>query len=138
MINLVIKFRLYIAWFISLFSTVISLSFSKIFGFIPCELCWYQRILMYPLVFIIFITIYKENQNEKSYILPFSILGLFISFYHVLIQKIPTLSNIMPCTESVPCNVDYLNWFGFITIPLLAFIAFLLITILTCLKTNNK
>ncbi|MEN8648988.1 disulfide oxidoreductase [Bacillus toyonensis] len=134
MIKLIIKFRLYIAWFIALFSTVISLSFSKIFGFIPCELCWYQRILMYPLVFIIFITIYKEEQNEKAYILPFSVLGLFLSLYHILIQKIPTLSNIIPCTELIPCNIDYLNWFDFITIPMFSFSSFLLITILSFLK----
>lgn len=136
MIKLIIKFRLYIAWFITLFATVISLSFSKIFGFIPCELCWYQRIVMYPLVFIIFITIYKEEQNTKHYILPFSILGLFLSFYHVLIQKIPILSNIIPCTQLIPCNVDYLNWLGFITIPMFSFSSFLLITILIFLKNK--
>ncbi|MGE6553054.1 disulfide oxidoreductase [Bacillus mycoides] len=134
MINLLICLRLHFAWFIALFSTVISLSFSKIFGFIPCELCWYQRILMYPLVFIIFITIYKNDKNDKSYILPFSVLGLLISFYHILIQKIPVLSEIMPCTESIPCNADYLNWYGFITIPMLSFTSFLFITILTSLK----
>lgn len=134
MSNFIIQYRLYINWLIALFASVISLSFSKIFGFIPCELCWYQRILMYPLVIVIFITIYINDHKEKYYILPFSILGLLISFYHILIQKIPSLSQISTCTGSVPCHIDYLNWFDFITIPMLSFVSFLFISILTFLK----
>lgn len=134
MFNFIIKYRLHISWVIALYASIISLSFSKIFGFIPCELCWYQRILMYPLVIIIFMVIYTENPKAKLYILPFSIMGLLMSFYHILIQKISSLSKITSCKELIPCNVDYLNWFGFITIPMLAFVAFLLITILVSLK----
>lgn len=70
------------------------------------------------------------------YVLPLSLIGGSISIYHYAEQKIPALSKVLPCTIGVPCNKDYLNWFGFITIPLLALIAFALISIL--LWTGRK
>jgi disulfide bond formation protein DsbB len=98
--------------------------------FIPCSLCWYQRIFMYPLVFIFLINLLYPDDKVFKYSFPLVIIGLFISIYHnLLILKIipETLS---PCISGVPCSVDYLNYFGFITIPLLSFIAFLTIFIL--------
>lgn len=70
------------------------------------------------------------------YVLPLSLIGGSISIYHYAEQKIPALSKVLPCTIGVPCNTDYLNYFGFITIPPLALIAFALITIL--LWTGRK
>lgn len=128
------KYNIHLAWIISVVATLGSLSFSKIFGFIPCELCWYQRILMYPLVINLGIGVYYNDHKIKRFILPFTLLGLIMSFYHILIQKLTLFKSISPCTADIPCSVDYLNWFNFITIPMLSFVAFLLITILTFLK----
>lgn len=123
------NYRLYFAWLISVTATLGSLYFSEIRGFIPCELCWFQRIFMYPLSIILGIAAYYNEISLKKYVLPLSIIGGVISLYHYLLQKVPGFTGIRPCTQGVPCNVDYINWFGFITIPFLALIAFILITI---------
>lgn len=127
---------LFFAFIISLFATLGSLFFSEIMHFIPCSLCWYQRIFMYPLVFIFLINLLYPDDKVFKYSFPLVIVGLFISIYHnLLILKIipETLS---PCISGVPCSVDYLNYFGFITIPLLSFIAFL--TIFTLLIAHKR
>ena len=121
---------IFLAFLVSLVATLGSLFFSEIMHFIPCSLCWYQRIFMYPLVFIFLINLLYPDDKVFKYSFPLVIVGLFISIYHnLLILKIipETLS---PCISGVPCSVDYLNYFGFITIPLLSFIAFLTIFIL--------
>ncbi|MCR8635209.1 disulfide oxidoreductase [Paenibacillus radicis (ex Xue et al. 2023)] len=120
---------LYMAWIVSMIATLGSLYFSEVKGYIPCELCWYQRILMYPLSIVLGIAAYHNEKAVKKYILPLSIVGGTISFVHYLEQKIPYIAAIKPCTKGVPCNVDYINWVGFITIPFLALIAFSLITL---------
>ena len=128
-------YRIHIAWTLAVIATAGSLSFSKVFGFIPCELCWYQRILMYPLVIILGVGIFNiDIKILKKFVLPFTFLGLLVSLYHTLEQKIAWLGNITPCTQGVPCSIDYLNWFNFITIPMLAFVVFLLISILMLVK----
>ncbi|GIN70805.1 disulfide bond formation protein C [Bacillus sp. J14TS2] len=131
-------YLLYFAWIVSLVATLGSLYFSEIKGFIPCEFCWYQRILMYPLVVIIGIAVFEQNRNIKKYVLPFSIIGIGVSFYHYLIQKVPGLAAVKPCVGGVPCNGQYINWLGFITIPFLALIAFILITVFMLLLRRTK
>ncbi|MGO4543081.1 disulfide oxidoreductase [Paenibacillus sp. 2TAB19] len=120
-------YLLYFAWMVSLIATLGSLYFSEVKGYIPCELCWYQRIFMYPLSILLGIAAYKGDRTIKKYVLPLSIIGGIISIYHYSIQKIPGFHEIKPCTNGVPCNVDYIDWLGFITIPFLAGTAFILI-----------
>lgn len=117
------------SWITAIAATVGSLYFSEVLHYIPCTLCWYQRILMYPLVILLGIAFYESNFKIYKYILPFTILGMIISGYHYSLQKIPSFKPIGMCTSGVPCSAEYINWLGFITIPLLAFIAFFLITI---------
>ncbi|MGG0276328.1 disulfide oxidoreductase [Bacillus rhizoplanae] len=133
------NYTLYMAWIVSMVATLGSLYFSEVRGFIPCELCWFQRIMMYPLSIILGVATFYNEKKIKKYVLPLSIIGGSISLYHYAIQKIPGFSEIKPCVQGVPCNVDYINWLGFITIPFLALIAFCLITLfmlLTRSKTN--
>ena len=122
-------YLLYGAWLVSVVATLGSLYFSEVLGFVPCELCWYQRILMYPLSVILGIAAYHHDTGIKKYALPLSITGGSISLYHYLLQKVDVLASFQPCKGGVPCNVDYINWLGFITIPFLALTAFTLITI---------
>lgn len=122
-------YLLYCAWIVSIVATLGSLYFSEIRGYVPCELCWYQRILMYPLSILLGIAAYHGETSVKKYGLPLSIVGAIISAYHYMLQKIPSMHEIKPCSNGVPCNVDYIDWIGFVTIPLLAFIAFALIII---------
>ncbi|WP_212926877.1 disulfide oxidoreductase [Oceanobacillus sp. J11TS1] len=130
---------MYFAWVVSLIATLGSLYFSEIKGFIPCELCWYQRIAMYPLALILGIATFKQDFSVKKYMLPIAIIGWCISLYHYLEQKVPGFAPVRPCVGSVPCNMEYINWLGFMTIPFLAFVAFTLIIIfMFCVKTNKN
>ncbi|MFE4706875.1 disulfide oxidoreductase [Peribacillus simplex] len=131
---------LYIAWLVSAVATLGSLYFSEIRGFIPCELCWYQRILMYPLALILGIGTFQNDTSVKKFVLPMATVGWFVSFYHYLIQKVPGFAGIKPCVNGVPCNAQYINWLGFVTIPFLALTAFTLIIVCMVLakKQNTK
>jgi disulfide bond formation protein DsbB len=134
---------LYFAWLVSVIATLGSLYFSEIRGYIPCDLCWFQRIFMYPLVLILGIGTFQSDMSVKKFVLPMSILGGTISFFHYLEQKVPGFGGIRPCVSGVPCSSEYINWLGFITIPFLALTAFTLITISMLVlygkqdKTNN-
>jgi disulfide bond formation protein DsbB len=120
---------MYMAWVVSLVAVCGSLYFSEIMRFEPCKLCWFQRIFMYPLVILLGMACYKNDRWLIPYLLPLSILGGLISLYHYAEQKIPGLAKLLPCTVGVPCDQDYIDWFGFVTIPLLALAAFILITV---------
>ncbi|MDM5316235.1 disulfide oxidoreductase [Fictibacillus sp. b24] len=120
---------LLIAWLAAIVSTVGSLFFSEVMKFVPCTFCWYQRILMYPLVILLGAAFYYQDQKITRYVLPLSILGILVSGYHYALQKIPALKAFEMCTSGVPCSGQYINWLGFITIPLLAFVGFTTITI---------
>lgn len=129
---------LYIAWVVSLIAMLGSLYFSEIKGYIPCELCWYQRILMYPLTLILGIGTFQNDISVKKFVLPLSIVGGSISFMHYLEQKIPGFGGIKPCVSGVPCNAQYINWFGFVTIPFLALVAFVIIACCMILIQQSK
>jgi disulfide bond formation protein DsbB len=120
---------LLLSWVAAIIATLGSLYFSEVMHFIPCTLCWYQRIFMYPLTIILGVAFYRNDQGIYRYVLPLSIIGMLISGYHTLLQKLPYLQQFEMCTTGVPCSKDYINWLGFITIPLLAFIAFTIITV---------
>ncbi|MBP3963301.1 disulfide oxidoreductase [Paenibacillus lignilyticus] len=125
------KYALYLAWIVSIVATGSSLYLSEIMHFIPCNLCWYQRIFMYPLVVLLGIASYRNDRRLIPYIWPLSLLGGLIALYHYAEQQIPALAKMLPCTVGVPCSEDYLDWFGgYVTIPFLALIAFALITML--------
>ncbi|MDB5052628.1 MAG: disulfide oxidoreductase [Bacilli bacterium] len=121
---------LFLAWVVALAAVCGSLYFSEVMNFEPCKLCWIQRICMYPIVVLLGIATYRNDRWIIRYILPLSIIGGLFSTYHYLEEKVPAMAKILPCTVGIPCNADYINWLGFITIPLLAFVAFMLITII--------
>ncbi|RHB50445.1 disulfide oxidoreductase [Exiguobacterium sp. AM39-5BH] len=131
------RYGLYLAWVVALTAMLGSLYFSEIREFVPCELCWIQRIFMYPLVILLGVAVFTDDRTVKKYVLPLSIIGGLISLYHYLVQKVPGFADIKPCVQGVPCNVQYINWFGFVTIPLLALTAFTMITLLVWRVRRN-
>lgn len=121
---------LYPAWLIAIVATVGSLYFSEVRFFVPCVLCWYQRILMYPLVLLLGVQTYRQDGKAFAYTLPLAVLGLIVSGYHVLYERIPGFGFQEVCRGGVPCDAIYINWLGFITIPVLSLTAFAIITVL--------
>lgn len=126
-------YSLYLAWLIAVIATIGSLYLSEVRHFVPCTFCWYQRILMYPLVIILGIASFRNDKNALPYALPLSILGIGVATYHVLEQNIPNFGAPALCSAGVPCTAKYINWFGFVSIPVLSLIAFVLITALLSL-----
>ncbi|MBM7702756.1 disulfide oxidoreductase [Metabacillus iocasae] len=127
--NLKKETLLFVSWGVSFIATLGSLFFSEIMRYIPCELCWYQRIFMYPLVIVLGVAYAKKDYGVAKYALPLSIIGGSISIYHYLIQKVPAFSSAAMSCGVVPCMGQYINWLGFITIPFLALTAFIIITV---------
>lgn len=116
----------YLAWIIALIAAAGSLFFSEVMQLPPCVLCWYQRIAMYPLVVIVGIGIItRDGSRMKIYALPVCLIGLAISIYHNLLYYGLIPESITPCTTGVSCTSRQIEWFDFITIPLLALAAFI-------------
>jgi disulfide bond formation protein DsbB len=120
---------LYIAWLQSVIATFGSLFFSEVMKFPPCVLCWYQRIAMYPLVFIIAVGLLRKDKRVYLYVLPLSITGFIIAIYHNLLYYNILPESIKPCVLGVSCTTKFIEWFGFITIPFLSLVAFLVINL---------
>ena len=127
--NFFSKNILYIAFAQGLIAMLGSLYYSEIRHFAPCVLCWWQRIFMYPLVLILAVGIIQKDKKIYNYVLPMSILGGIIAFYHVLLQKGIIPEALGPCTQTVPCVTKFTGYFGFITIPVMALTAFIVITL---------
>ena len=120
---------IYLAWWVAIAATVGSLYFSEVRQFVPCTLCWWQRIFMYPLIVVLGVATFRQDAQVWRTALPLSAIGLGTAAYHYLLQKVPTIAPPASCALGVPCNVQYINWFGFVTIPFLAFAAFAWITV---------
>ena len=125
----------YLAWIISLLAMAGSLFFSEVMDLPPCILCWYQRIGMYPLVIIIGVGIVLRDRRMKSYALPICLAGLAISIYHNLLYYGLIPESITPCAEGISCTSRQIEWFGFITIPLMALSAFVIVA--SCLLLHR-
>ncbi len=122
--------RTYAAWVVAIVATAGSLYFSEVRLFVPCALCWWQRIFMYPLVGVLAVAVFSRDERAWRYGLPLALLGALTAWYHYLIQRVPSIAPPGVCRGGVPCTVQYIEWFGFVTIPLLSGIAFTIITAL--------
>ncbi|WNQ09812.1 disulfide oxidoreductase [Paenibacillus aurantius] len=126
----VLENGLYLSFAAALVAAAGSLYLSEIMQFEPCKLCWFQRIFMYPLTILLGIAAVRKDYGIWRYGLPLSIIGGCISIYHYAIQKVPYFHDNATACGRVPCEYDYLDWWGVVTIPLLALIAFIIITVL--------
>ncbi|MDP3998152.1 MAG: disulfide bond formation protein B [bacterium] len=117
-------FSLYIASAVATISMMGSLYFSEIMKVPACPLCWYQRIFMYPLVGILAVGILRKEKRVDFYVLPFSIAGFLVALYHSLLyyKIIPEETTV--CTNGISCATKLVEWFGFISIPLLSLASF--------------
>jgi disulfide bond formation protein DsbB len=131
--------QLYAAWFAAAMATAGSLFFSEVMKLPPCVLCWYQRIAMYPLVWILAVAIVKKDLTiARLLALPMALVGFGIAIYHNLLYYKLIPESITPCTSGVSCTSKQIEWFGFVTIPVLSLCAFLIITsLLLRIKKEN-
>jgi disulfide bond formation protein DsbB len=118
---------LLLAWIVSVVTTAGSLWFSEHFHFLPCELCWYQRILMYPLVVILGVGWFRRDRAVWMTALPFLVIGPVVSLYHWLVERVPSFAEGTSCSIDAPCSAPYFEKLGFVTLAWMALSSFLLI-----------
>jgi disulfide bond formation protein DsbB len=118
-------------------ATMGSLFFSDVMGFVPCNMCWYQRIFMYPLVIIFLINILYPDDKVYKYAFPIVLVGLLFAIYHNLLMFGLIPESAVPCASGVPCSTEYINWLGFITIPFLSLISYLVLFLLLVLSKEK-
>ena len=112
------------AWLIAAVSTFGALFFGEIVKVPTCALCWYQRIFMFPLALILPIGLFPFDRKVLRYALPLAVIGGLIALYHVLLVAGVIPESMQPCQQGVPCKDQVIVWFGFVTIPLMAALAF--------------
>ena len=132
------SFIIFLSFLVATIATLGSLFFSEIMQFVPCSMCWYQRIFMYPLVLIFLINLLYPDRFIFKYAMPLVITGWLFSFYHNLLMFKIIPESVVPCVQGVPCSTVYINWFGFITIPFLSFMAYTAILVLLVILKKGK
>ena len=125
------------SFIIALIATLGSLFYSKVAGFAPCELCWLQRIFMYPQVILLGLAMIKKDVKIIDYCLSLAVIGAIISLYHNYVYYAASSLSVCGVT-SISCTIRYVWEFGFVTIPLMALTAFLMIILLLIGQNNIK
>lgn len=126
------------AFLIAVLATSGSLFFSEVMQLPPCVLCWYQRIAMYPLVFILGLGLLQEMKDCLNYSSGLIIVGWIIALYHNLLYYKIIPDSITPCTAGVSCTSKQIEWLGFITIPLLSLVSFTVLGLILILAFRTK
>jgi disulfide bond formation protein DsbB len=117
-------------WLLVSLSTLGSLFFSYVMGFAPCVLCWYQRIFLFPLVIILAAGLFPLDRTVVRYALPLAVAGWLTAAYHNLLYEGVIPENIQPCSQGVSCTEEYIELFGFLSIPMLSLLSFSTVIIL--------
>jgi disulfide bond formation protein DsbB len=128
--NLLWGYELWGAFVVAAVATGGSLFYSEVAHFVPCEFCWFQRILMYPLSILTLLIAVRGDNRAARYLIPLPVVGAGTSIYHILIER-NVIKEPKQCSINVPggCGINWLSAhsFGYLTIPELALTAFLLL-----------
>jgi disulfide bond formation protein DsbB len=119
-----------LAFVVAAVTTAGSLYYSEHAGFVPCELCWYQRIVMYPLVIVLGVAWLRRDQKVWITALPFVVIGAPLSLYHWLVERVPAFAESSSCSITVPCTAPWFEKLGFVTLAWMAMSSFLFIGVL--------
>jgi disulfide bond formation protein DsbB len=132
-------YELWLAFAVAAIATGGSLYFSEVANFVPCELCWYQRIAMYPLSITLLLAALANDHRVARYLLPFPIVGTGVAVYHLLVEN-HVVEQTQACQISAPggCATRWIEEFGYVTIPTLSLSAFVLLFALLVLATLEK
>jgi disulfide bond formation protein DsbB len=130
---------LLVAWIVAIVTTSGSLYYSLHAGFIPCELCWYQRIAMYPLVVVLGVGWLRGDGKAWITALPFVVVGVPLALYHWLVERVPSFAESSSCSAFAPCTAPYFEKLGFVTLAWMSLSSFLLIgTLLALFVTAQR
>lgn len=137
--KLVSAYGLSVAFVLTLAGSVMTLVYSEIFGFIPCGLCWLQRVFLYPQVFLLGVALYTKDKNVAKYGIALSIPGIIISLYQHYLQMGGAEFVTCPTTgDGADCSERILFEFGFMTFPLVSTALFVFLVVLYVYISNTK
>lgn len=117
---------LWLAWLVALTATLGSLYYSEVAHFIPCRLCWYQRIGIYPLAVVLLLAALRRDRAVRFYVIPVAAISAAISVYHYQLERFPNQAS-LSCSAEAPCTVVWVWRFHYISIAMMALSAALLI-----------
>ncbi len=121
-----------IGFFVTFGGLFLTLFYSEVLKYVPCDLCWYQRVFLYPQVFMFAYAWYKKDTHVLPYTLLLSIIGLLVAIYHHLLQM--GFDIMKPCSTAlfaVDCSKPSFIEFGFVTFPFMAVVLFGFLSLLT-------
>jgi disulfide bond formation protein DsbB len=121
---------LWLAFLVAATAMAGSLYFSEVADYIPCTLCWYQRIAMYPLAVILLVAAIRRDHGVRWYAGPIAAVGAVISTYHYLVEWFPSMEDRGVCSASVPCTTPWFRQLGFVTLAFMALCGFVAILVL--------
>ncbi len=99
-------------------ATLGSLYYSEVAHFTPCEMCWLQRIAMYPQAVVLLVAAMTRDVKVWRYAVPLSVIGLLFSLYHYQLELFPDQPSM--CSTTVPCSVRFVEIYGFVSIAFMA------------------
>lgn len=113
------KYTFLFGFLAGLGAVILSLFYSEIIGFPACELCWVQRIFLYPQLVLFGLALLKKDKSIVDYSLTFAIIGSLVSIYHIYIENGGSSLGEGCSANEVSCAVRYIFEFGYITIPVM-------------------
>lgn len=126
-----------LAFLLVLGSTIGSLVYSEVIGIPACDLCWYQRALIYPQVVILLVALIKKEKKIFDYVLGLNVIGLIIGGYQYFMQMVG-YSGPCPISGGVNCFAKDVIEFGYITIPAMSLTVFITVIVLTWMAKKSK
>jgi disulfide bond formation protein DsbB len=129
-------YELWAAFLVAALATGGSLFLSDVAGFVPCELCWFQRICMYPLSILTLFAAAHGDYRFARYLLPLPVVGAGVSVFHLLVEN-HVVATPQGCQVGAGCTVKWIDYFGYMTIPTLALTAFVLLIAFLALAASE-
>jgi disulfide bond formation protein DsbB len=118
---------LQLAWLVACTAFAFSLLFSEVRGWAPCALCWYQRICLWPLILVLGLILRTRRIDVVTYVLPQTVVGLFLAAYQVVIQDFVGRDVLRICRSGPDCAEKVPLGLGPVSIPMFSLAAFALI-----------
>ncbi len=135
-INKIRKDYLALGFVVSLAAVLGSLFYSSIVGFPPCDLCWWQRVFLFPQFVIFAVALKKKDKNVYRYSLVLSFISILISLYNIYVQT--TGNSLIPCSAVESCTKVYVMAFNYVTIPSMALTIGAYLILLGLIARNNE
>jgi len=117
----------FLCWLVATVATLGALFASEVMQLPPCSLCWYQRVFLFPLVLLLPMGLFPFDPKVVRYALPLAAAGWAVALYQLLLVWGVIPESAAPCRVGVSCKDVQIEWLGFVSIPLLSFLAFTLI-----------